>query len=105
VESVESIVAKDDEALKKKAKDMAGIDSSEDIELEPEKTAKPFEAIDRTVFAVLVKLNSKAGAIKVHSENVRTGPDESGFKIVLISKDHCIIVGEPTIRFFRRQSP
>jgi len=103
VESVENIVD-DDEALKEKAKDMAGIDQGEDVQLGPEKTAKPFETIDSSVFAVLVKMKSKAGAIKVQSENIRTGPNESGIKIVLISKDRCIIVGEPTIRFFRRQS-
>lgn len=74
------------------------IDSQETI-------GKPFQRIDRSVRAILVRIHSDAGLVRIYGRSIRfvaTGPGQGvGFAIVVIRpKEDCIVHGHPSMRFF-----
>jgi hypothetical protein len=75
------------------------------IDSEPT-VGKRFEMVDSSVCAILVYKHSADGAVRLNAPgmpNVVTGPDESGFDIVIIKPGQtCRFFGTPTVRYFRR---
>ncbi len=65
--------------------------------------------VDSSVCAVLVRKDGGGGAVRVTGgmfKNVVTGPtQETGFIIVVVkSCEHCMLLGNPSVRYFRRRS-
>lgn len=79
--------------------------------LDPKETiGTNFETVDSSICAVLIKKHGAAGAVRVFSNpvtNVVTGPIQgTGFVIVVIkSGEDCMLLGTPSVRYFRRRSP
>jgi hypothetical protein len=80
--------------------------SGEDLIINAQETiGKPFQRIDRSVRAILVRIHSDAGLVRVYSRNIRyvaIGPDQGiGFTIAVIQRDeYCIVHGHPSMRLF-----
>ena len=74
-----------------------------------ETIGKPFESLDPSICAVLVKIHGTVGAVRVFSDmviNVVAGPENgTEFVIVTIKRDEeTTILGTPSMRHFRRPS-
>jgi len=96
-------IAHDDQELKRKAEEL----TNGKVTLDRDETVgKNFEVVDSIVCAILVKKNSARGAVRVTAPgmpNVVTGPDRSGFDIVVIRPGQvCMFYLTPTVRYFRR---
>lgn len=67
---------------------------------------KSLEMVDSSVCAVLVQKKSDDGAVRLDAvgmPNVVTGPNQSGFDIVVIRPGQtCRLFLTPTVRYFRR---
>ncbi|KAI0571623.1 hypothetical protein L13192_10164 [Pyrenophora tritici-repentis] len=96
-------IAHDDTQLEDKVKDLTGevltIESG-DIQ------GSDFQEMDSDVGAVLVKKKGDHGAFRVtggETQNVVTGPNESGVVIVVIKRGQTgMCLGRPSIRRFKR---
>jgi len=96
-------IAHDDQKLKDKAAQLCG----HDVNLGHEIVGTDFETVESTVCAILVKIQSGAGAVRVFGDqvlNVRTGPNQrSGYVLVVIeSGEDCRLFGSPSLRYFHR---
>ncbi|KAL9099512.1 MAG: hypothetical protein Q9163_005001 [Psora crenata] len=107
VTPVNDIIAHDDRKLEEKASQLYGADIVLDSK---ETTGTDFEILDASICAVLVRKGGGAGAVRVHSnpvKNVVTGPTQGpGYVIVIVkSGEDCMLLGNPSVRYFRRRSP
>ena len=63
------------------------------------------EVLDSSILAVLVKVNGGEGAVRLSDgTNVRTGANQDkGYVIVTVKSGQiCVLLGHPSVRFFRR---
>ena len=96
-------IAHDDTQLEDKVKELTG----EALTIESEVIqGSDFQEMDSTVGAVLVKKKGESGAFRVtggETQNVVTGPNESGVVIVVIKRGQTgMCLGRPSIRRFKR---
>jgi nucleoside-triphosphatase THEP1 len=74
----------------------------------PEEIGTAFKMVEPSVRAILVRKNSASGAVRVFGTSVRnvvTGPKEVGFVIVVVkSGEECMLLGSPSVRYFRLRS-
>jgi hypothetical protein len=112
-------IAHDDTQLEDKVKELVRrsicryvhllivLQTGEALTIESEVTqGSDFQEMDSTVGAVLVKKKGESGAFRVtggETQNVVTGPNESGVVIVVIKRGQTgMCLGRPSIRRFKR---
>jgi hypothetical protein len=66
---------------------------------------KPFQRIERSVRAILVRIHSDAGLVRVYSRNIRfvaIGPDQGMGSIIAVVQpdEYCILHSHPSMRLF-----
>ncbi|PVH92535.1 hypothetical protein DM02DRAFT_662851 [Periconia macrospinosa] len=98
-------IALNDRKLEEKAKELSG----EDLIIDAQETiGKPFQRIDRPVRAILIRIHSDTGLIRIYGRSIRvvaTGPDRGvGFAMAVVRPDEDTIVhGHPSMRFFHQR--
>lgn len=97
-------IAEDDKKLEEKAGQL--VDAKVTLSPKFVDTKDP-EVVDSSILAVLVKVNGGEGAVRVDDGTyVRTGANQGdGNFIVTVNPGQiCVLLGHPSIRYFRRTS-